>query len=180
MEELVAKRYSNALFEIALEGKTLDKTGEELSFITDALKEHADLFKALRSPLIKPVEKKEMMKSIFQEQLSKEIMNFVYVLIDKNRSGALMEIGTEYHNLLAGYNNTIEAVATTAVSMTKGQITELTEKLTKTSGKTVTLTNEVDPSIIGGVFIQIGDKIIDGTLKRRLTEIEDRLKEVII
>jgi len=180
MEELVAKRYSNALFEVALEENSIDKTGEELSFITEALEAHKDLFKALKSPLIKPGEKKEMMKNIFAEQLSKETMNFVYVLIDKNRSGAMLEIGTEYHKLLAGHNNTIIAVATTAVSMTTKQITELTEKLTKTSGKTVTLTNEVDPSIIGGVFIQIGDKIIDGTLKRRLTEIEDRLKEVII
>ena len=180
MEELVAKRYSNALFEIALEENSLDKTGEELSLITDALKEHPNLFKALKSPLSKPGERKEMMKNIFAEQLSKETMNFVYVLIDKSRSNALMEIGTEYHKLLADHNNTINAVATTAVSMTKKQITELTEKLTKTSGKTVTLTNEVDPSIIGGVFIQMGDKIIDGTLKRRLTEIEDRLKEVII
>jgi len=180
MEELVAKRYSNALFEIALEENSLDKTGEELSLITDALKEHPNLFKALKSPLSKPEERKDMMKSIFAEQLSKETMNFVYVLIDKSRSNALMEIGTEYHKLLADHNNTIKAVATTAVSMTKKQITELTEKLTKTSGKTVTLTNEVDPSIIGGVFIQMGDKIIDGTLKRRLTEIEDRLKEVII
>ena len=180
MEELVAKRYSNALFEVALEGKTLDKTGEELSVITEALKDHQDLFKALKSPLIKPVEKKEIMKSIFETHLSKEILNFVFVLIDKNRSGALPEIGAEYHRLLALHNNTIEAVATTAVSMTKEQITELTEKLTKTSGKTVTLANKVDPSIIGGVFIQMGDKIIDGTLKRRLTEIEDRLKEIIL
>ncbi len=180
MEELVAKRYSNALFEVALEGKTLDKTGEELSFVTDALNEHEDLFKALKSPLIKPMEKKDMMNAIFAEQLSKETLNFLFVLIDKKRSGALLEIGAEYHKLLAGYNNTIKAVATTAISMTKEQIRELTEKLTKTSGKTVTLANEVDPSIIGGVFIQMGDKIIDGTLKRRLTEIEDRLKEIIL
>ena len=180
MEELVAKRYSNALFEVALEGKTLDKTGEELSFITDALKEHPDLFKALKSPLIKPGEKKDMMHSIFAQQISQETMNFTFVLIDKKRSGSLKEIGAEYHKLLAAHNNTIKAVATTAVSMTKEQITELTEKLTKTSGKTVTLANKVDPSIIGGVFIQMGDKIIDGTLKRRLTEIEDRLKEIIL
>jgi F-type H+-transporting ATPase subunit delta len=180
MEELVAKRYSNALFEVALEGNTLDKTGEELSFITDALNEHPDLFKAIKSPLIKPVEKKEMMKNIFSKHLSRELLNFLYVLIDKSRSAQLKEISTEYHKLLARHNNTIEAVATTAVSMTEEQITELTDKLTKTSGKTVTLTNAVDPSIIGGVFIQIGDKIIDGTLKRRLREIEDRLKEVIL
>lgn len=180
MEELVAKRYSGALFEVALEEKTLDRTGEEISFITRAIKDHEDLYKALKSPLVKPVEKKELMKNIFSEHLSREMLNFVYVLIDKNRSAALVEIGEEYHSLLAEYNNTIEATATTAVAMTTEQIKELTEKLTKTSGKTVTLANEVDPSIIGGVFIQIGDKIIDGTLKRRLTEIEDRLKEVII
>lgn len=180
MEELVAKRYSNALFEVALEGKTMDQTGEELSFITQSLTDHEDLFKALKSPLIKPVEKKELMKNIFSEHISREMLNFVYVLIDKSRSEALVEIGAEYHKLLAAHNNTIKATATTAVAMTKEQIDELTEKLTKTSGKTVTLANEVDPSIIGGVFIQIGDKIIDGTLKRRLTEIEDRLKEVII
>ena len=180
MEELVAKRYSNALFEVALEEKTLDKTGEELSFITDALTEHRDLFKALKSPLIKPAEKKEMMGKIFDRQLSRETMNFIYILIDKNRSGALLEIDEEYHKLLAKHNNTTTAVATTAVSMTDQQIQELTEKLSKTSGKAVTLTNQVDPSIIGGVFIQMGDKIIDGTLKRRLGEIEDRLKEVII
>ena len=180
MEELIAKRYSNALFEVALERETLDKTGEELSFITDALEKHEDLFKALKSPLIKPSEKKEMMKNIFEKHLTGETLNFIYVLVDKNRSSALKEISEEYHKLLARRNNTIQAVATTAVSMTKEQITELTEKLTKTSGKTVSLANEVDPSIIGGVFIQMGDKIIDGTLKRRLTEIEDRLKEVIL
>lgn len=180
MEELVAKRYSGALFEVALEEKTLDRTGEEISFITQALTDHEDLHKALKSPLVKPAEKKELMKNIFSEHISREMLNFVYVLIDKNRSAALVEIGEEYHSLLAEHNNTIKAVATTAVAMTKEQIKELTEKLTKTSGKTVTLANEVDPSIIGGVFIQIGDKIIDGTLKRRLTEIEDRLKEVII
>lgn len=180
MAELIAKRYSNALFEVALEMDNLDQTGEELSFITGSLEEHEDLFKALKSPLIKSDEKKEMLKAIFQEHVSKELMNFLSIIIDKHRGGELVEIGREYKKLAALHQNTIEAVATTAVEMSQEQMDALSKKLSETSGKTVTLQNLVDPTIIGGVFVKMGDKIIDGTMKRRLTEIEEQLKEIII
>lgn len=180
MAELVAKRYSNALFEVALETDRLDSMGEELSLITASLEEHGDLFKALKSPLIKSDEKKEMLRAIFQDHLSKELMNFLFIIIDKQRGGDLLEIGREYRMLVAAHQNTIEAVATTAVEMSEKQISALSEKLSQTSGKTVTLQNIVDPAVVGGVFVKIGDKVIDGTMKRRLTEIEEQLKEVII
>ncbi|KAB3530895.1 F0F1 ATP synthase subunit delta [Alkaliphilus serpentinus] len=180
MAELVAKRYSNALFEVALEINTIDVFKEELMFISNCLKEYSQLDELLASPLIQLQEKKDLVTQIFKDGVSNEMLNFLYILLDKRRQGYLQDITTEYVALANASKNMVSAVAITASPMKMVDLQVLEAKLSKSSGKNVQLTNQVDGDIIGGILIKMGDKVIDGTIKNRLGQLKEQLSQIIV
>lgn len=180
MAEIIAKRYANTLFEISIEKNTLKDISKEVIYIQEIIEDNRDLLKILQSPLIKPNEKKDIFKNIFKEEISKELINFIYVVLDKNRGNYLLEIFSVFENLKDEHENTEKAEAITAVPLDDETLNNLKDSLEKSSSKNIILTNKVDSSIIGGIYIKVGDKIIDGTIRKRLNDIHDGLKEVII
>jgi len=179
MAKLVASRYANALFEVGVSEETTGALSDELKVIVDLFNENEDFLKILKAPLISKEEKIALVGKIYEDKVSLEMMNFLKVLIDKDRIGIIDEIFTEFNFLINESNNILEAVAITALPMSQKDLNNLKAKLSQSKGKNIMLTNEVDKSIIGGVLVKMGNEEIDGTVKTRLEKLKDQLSQII-
>ncbi len=180
MAKLVSRTYSEALFQVALEEKKVDLFLEELVFVVGSLKMHPEFFTLFKSPQINVVEKKEIISEVFKDKLSKEMFNFLKILLDKNRGYYIELIKNEYENMLNKHKGILNAVATTAIPLSDEDSLKLREKLEKMTGKNIKITNKIDESLLGGVLVRIGDKVIDGTIKGRLDEVKESLSQIIV
>ncbi len=177
MAKLIAKKYAKALFEITFDEKKYDAVGDELLFILKCLEDEPMLYQVLRNPLVVTSEKKKILDSIFKENISQEVLNFLHIIIDKKREKHIESIVEEYMALTNDVKNIMEAVVITAVPLSDEMSVKLQEILSKSSGKNVRLKNKVDTEIIGGVFVKAGDKVIDGTIKGRLEQMKEQMSQ---
>ncbi len=171
MAELVSKRYASALFEAGLELNKIKEFNEELDFIKRILEEEPQLLQILKHPKINKDEKKDLMNKLFKNKTSEEIINFVYVLIDKRRDNHILEIADYYKELFNEHENIMKVTAITAVPMDKNDQEKLSFVLSNKLNKNIELTNEVDNTILGGVLLKVENKLMDGTLKGQLESI---------
>ena len=179
MINVIADRYAQALFEVGEETQTTSELYQELKQLVDILNENKDLYNFLKSPLIGREDKKNVMKNIFENQLSKNMNNFLKIVIDKDRMSAIVNIQESYKNLLNDKNNILEGTAITAVSLNEKEIKDLEKNLSTKYNKNVTLTNVVDETILGGVLVKLGNEEIDGTIRTRLSKMKKQLSQVI-
>lgn len=176
MAKLIGKRYALALFDTGQELEKVDDFKEELNTIIDILNKEPELVSILEHPKISKKDKKELVKSVFGESISEEMKNFFYIIIDKGRERNIFDINKEYKSLYNENKNIIEAVAVTAVPMKEDSQNKLSVILSEKLGKNVKIENEVDKSILGGVLLKMGNKVIDGTIKGRLESMEKTIK----
>lgn len=180
MAELVSKTYSEALFEVALEEDKIDLFLDEINFVADSLKEFPEFQELIKSPTITKGEKKDIVKEVYGGKLSQEMLNFLMIIIDKSRAGFIEGMRDVFVDKVNDHKGIVEAVAITAVPLSDEDKNKLVAKLEQVTGKTVKLSNEIDKSILGGVMVKIGDKVIDGTLKGKLDNIKDELSQIIV
>jgi F-type H+-transporting ATPase subunit delta len=179
MIDVVANRYAEALFQVGEETDSTTSLYEELKEVVDIVKENKDFYNILKSPLIGRSEKKDLIEKIFNDQISAHLKNFLKIMIDKDRILTLELVEKSFKTLLNEKNNIIEGIAITAIAMQEEEIEELEAKLSRKYNKTVTLKNQVDKSILGGVLVRLGNEEIDGTVKARLEKMKDQLSQVI-
>ncbi|WDV46084.1 F0F1 ATP synthase subunit delta [Clostridiaceae bacterium M8S5] len=178
MAQLVGKRYAEALFEVALEMNKLEKFKDELSSINGVFNSEKKLKTIFEHPKLSKKEKKDIVDKLFKEHASKEVLNFMYIIIDKGRERYLNDINKEYIKLSNKEQGIVEAKAITAIKMTKEEIENLASKLSSKLDKKVVLKNVVDENIMGGVLVRIGDRVIDASIKGQLNEIKGLLNSV--
>ena len=166
MAELISKTYALALFEAGLDLGKVNEFNEELDFVKTIFVGEKKLLQILGHPKINKVEKKDLIDKLFKEKLSLEMLNFLYILIDKRREMYILDMIDQYKGLFNEHENIVKVVAMTAVPMEE-LITVLNNRL----NKKIELTNEVDSSILGGVLLKMENKIMDGTLKGQLESI---------
>ena len=178
MAKLVGKRYAHALFDAGLELNKLNDFKEDLTKVTKVIMEEPKLEQILAHPKVSKDEKKELLSSIFKDMVSEEIINFLYILVDKRREGYLIEISRYFEKLFNEHERIVEVTAITAVPMDNKAQDRLTRVLTNKLNKTVKLKNTVDKDIIGGVLLKVENKIIDGTIRGQLGAMEKTIKEI--
>lgn len=171
MAKLVANRYASALFEAGIDLEKIKQFNEELDFLQTVFSGEEKLLQILHHPKISRSEKRDLIDSLFKERLSEEIINFLYILIDKRREGYILEIVEEYRSLFNDHENIIKVVAVTAVPMEDKAKDKLSLVLKEKLKKTIELTNEIDKKLIGGVLLKVENKLIDGTVKGQLESI---------
>lgn len=179
MINVIASRYAEALFQIGEEEKLTDKIYQELNEVVNLIENNKELFSVLNSPVIPKKEKISIIDNIFKDQINKNLKNFIKILIETNRISSIKDIDSSYKELLNEKNNILEGVAITAIPMNKEEIKKLEEKLSQKYNKNVTLENQVDKSILGGVLVRLGNEEIDGTVKTRLNKVKEQLSQVI-
>ncbi len=180
MAKLVSTTYAQALFEVAMELDSLDQFKDELGFINESFKTHPEFYEVFRTPKINKEERKDIITKVFDDKVSKEVMNFMKILIDKRRGTAISSIYNEYVDMLDDHKGVVKAVVESAVPLTDEEQKALTEKLAKVTGREVHLSSVVKPEVIGGIIVKIGDKVIDGSVRSRLDIMKDNLAQLIV
>lgn len=174
---LIEKRYAEALVDISVQKGMIDAYQEEFKDLVDLYNTHSDLKLLLINPQIKAEAKKELITKLYKNKMKTELLNFVLLLIDKGRIKFLPSILDEYIQLANKHKNILDMTIISAAPLEDTQINALKEKYKALYNSSAVKANiEVDSSLIGGVKVRIGDKVIDGTVKGRL----DSLKQLII
>lgn len=170
----LAQPYAEALLEI--NSDSVDKLINDLNGLSTVLAESTDLRKALSNPLLSSNTKKEIIKSVFADTVSKNIIKFLMVLCDRGRISYLDDV-IEKALELAYKKASIEvAYVTSSVELTASQEETLTTKLQSMTGASqVKLKLDVDSSLLGGFVVQIGSKIIDNSVKGQLRQLSNYL-----
>jgi F-type H+-transporting ATPase subunit delta len=171
----VARRYAKALFDIATEKVQTTKYQSELQVLIDSLETNKDFSTLLLGRVITTSEKKELVKKIFGNEFSQDIINFVCLVLDKGRENLLPEMLTAYTELLDAAAGVVPVSVTAAFELSSEQLAALSEAFTKKLGQPVRLDVSVDKSLIGGLKAQVGDTVYDGSLVGRLADLGRQL-----
>ena len=171
----LAKKYAAALLALAKETGTLEEVEQELAQIGEIVQQNPELADFLRNLLISREAKKEVVERIFTQHLNPMVMRFLGVVIDRGRIALLPDIIDVYLELSHVERNIAEAQVRLAVDLTDEEETRLIRELNELTGKEIYLEKTIDPSILGGMIVTIGDRRIDGSLKRQLHEMKTTL-----
>ena len=179
MIDVIANRYAEALFQLSEEENITKEIYNELHDVVEVIKNNKELDNVLKSPLVAKNEKTQLIEALFNNKINNDLKNFLKILVEKGRISSLKSIELTFKELLNDKHNIIEGTVISAIALTEKQVKELEEKLSKKYNKNVTLENEVDQSILGGVLVRLGNTRIDGSVKTRLNNIKDQLTQVI-
>ncbi len=161
-----AKRYAQAVFQIALEKKELEKWQSDLKKIA-TLAEDKVLLTLLENPKLRFSDKAELLAGRLSE-VSPLALNLVHLLVARDRLGMVVKITEEYQRLFDAYRGIESAEVTTAVPLGDEAKARLGRHLEEIVGKKVVIKHEVDPALIGGLVARIGGKLLDGSTRSRL------------
>lgn len=167
-EGIAAKRYAKALFEITKDSELLEKVEEDLQLIVNVISSDEDIRNFLNHPQITREIKKEVIKSAFKENISQTTKNLLFTLIDNNRQNTLDGILSEYIKMSNSYRGIIDVETLSVVALNDVEKVNITESFTEKFNKQIRLRNIIDPSIIGGMIVRIGDKVYDGSIRTKL------------
>ena len=171
----VAQRmYARALFEAAQEANRIDAVSADLGALAGAMGESPELRAFLRNPQIEPAGKSEVLGEL-AAGADELVHNFVRLVAEKGRAGELPEISRELDALVARAQNRLEVELTTAHELSDDEASSIVDSIEKASGRTVDATRSVDPSLIGGIVLQIGSHRADGSVRGRLERLRQEL-----
>ena len=168
-----ARRYAQAVFEIALEKKELERWQSDLQKIVSTVGDDAFLA-AMESPKIKFDDKVRLLSERLGD-VNPLVLNLVRLLITRVGIGMIGDIADEYQRLLDGYHGIEPAEVITAVPLDDKDIQKLTENLSTLVGKKIVLKSEVDPRVIGGIVARVGGKLLDGSTRSKLAALRREL-----
>jgi F-type H+-transporting ATPase subunit delta len=174
-EERVAKRYARALFNAAVRTQAVDAVSEALQQLLNTLHEQPPLRTLLLNPLIPRERKQQMVQEAIGRQTHPLLASLLSVLVDKRRERLLPEVAREFGELCDEHMGIARVRATTAYPLDSQQEHALVRGLEQRTGKTVVLQTNVDPSLIGGIVVRIGDTIIDGSVRGQLLRLRQYL-----
>lgn len=174
-QKVIAERYAEALFELAQEKRQESKFLGVLKDVVKISEDHADYNRIMNHPAISRDNKKELLKQLFEAQVPKEMLSFLFLLVDKKREDHLSEIAAEFQRLLNAYNQTVIAEITSAIAPYKKTQSILEDELEAYLGRKVEVTYKTDPALLGGITIKIGDRMIDGSLRTQLNQMAQAL-----
>lgn len=163
----VGRRYSKAIFEIAEEKKQVKEIYEMLNSAMVLYRTDKEFKNFILNPLIDNEQKKSVLNEIFGKDNS-ENLNILLYILDKGRMNCIKYIVAEYLKIYYRKNRILDVKATFTKELTDEQKKKLIDKLSQKTGKEINLEIKIDKDILGGGIIKIGDKIIDGSIRREL------------
>ncbi len=166
MEE-IAEVYGRSLFEVASEHDKTDEIREQLGQFAEALDANRDLAIYFFSPYFSTQEKKDGLARLL-DGADDALVNFLELLIEKHRMPAIFRIRRYYDSLWEQAHQILPVRIATAIALDEGVAKQLGEQIEKTTGQRIELTQTVDPDILGGIVLRVGNSILDASIRNRL------------
>ncbi|MEX0298308.1 MAG: F0F1 ATP synthase subunit delta [Kordiimonas sp.] len=175
----ISGRYAVALFELALDGKALKAVESDLTNLKELLAESADLRDLVTSPLISRDEQSNGITKVAEAaKLSELTVKFLGVLAANRRLGALSATVADFEKLMAHHKGEVKAEVVSAHALTKTQITALKKQLKSAIGQDVDIDASVDETLLGGLKVKVGSRMVDSSLKTKLDNLAITMKGV--
>jgi F-type H+-transporting ATPase subunit delta len=168
--EEIAEVYSRALFEVAKEQGKLDEVREQLGQFADAVAEQRDLQVFFFSPYFSAEEKKEGLSKTV-EGADEIVMNTLQLLIDKHRMPALFRIRRQLDKLWEEENRLLPVQLTSAIKLDEGTVKQVRDAIAEQTDRRIDLKTHVDPDILGGIVLRVGNSILDASIRTRLEQL---------
>ncbi len=169
MEE-IAQVYSRALFEIAQEHDKLDELREQLNQFAGAVEENRDLAVFFFSPYFSTQEKKEGLGRVLDDA-DEALVNFLEMLVENHRMPAIFRINRQYEELWQEENKLLPVHITSAIELDEETVQHIGDTIGEQTGKRVDLSSRVDPDILGGIVLRVGNSILDASIRNRLNRL---------
>ncbi len=175
MEE-IATVYARSLFEVAKEHGRLDQVREQVGQFADALNGNRDLAIFFFSPYFSTEEKKDGLKRLI-DGADPVFMNFLEALVERHRMPAIFRIRTHYDQLWDNENQLLPVEVTSAVALDEETITSIGTRIGEQTGRTVQLSSKVDPDVLGGIVLRVGNFILDASIRNRLNQLRKQVAQ---
>ena len=173
-----ARRYAGALFNIAVERNEADDVARNLADVTAVTSQSPELMSVLHHPRVTRERKKEILAQVFHNQVRPDFEHLLLMLVEKDRASIIPNVATEFARMLDEHRKEVDAQAVSAVPLTDEQKARLEAQLLAATGYKVRLQTRVDESILGGLIVRVGDKLIDASVASQLSQIRNKLKQV--
>jgi F-type H+-transporting ATPase subunit delta len=174
--EEIAQVWARALFEVAKEHDLLDEVREQLGAFAAALNENRDLMVFFFSPYFSTDEKKDGLKrSVIGAEPA--LMNFLEALIERHRMPAIFRIAARYDALWEDERDLLPVEVTSAVELDKSTVGSIGDRIGEQTKRTVELSSKVDPDILGGIVLRVGNVILDASIRSRLEQLRKQVAQ---
>ncbi|RLB46227.1 MAG: ATP synthase F1 subunit delta [Deltaproteobacteria bacterium] len=174
----IGKRYARALLELAQESNQLPKIGKDLDDLDNTWAESAELRAVFATPEVTAEARRKVIEGMAARMgLAPFVKTLLFLLSDRRRMRYLPDVIDAYRLLSESIDKQLRAEITTAVPMPETYYAQVQKELERGTGQKILLTRKEDPSIIGGVITRLGDRVLDGSLKTRLMELQDQLHD---
>ena len=171
----IARNYAEALLALARKANDPHGWGQMLRQVADAVEQDLTLRHFLESPRVSAAQKNEVLARAFQDRTPRLFVRFLQQLVQNRRQMLLPEVAVEYFSLLDEAEGRVHAQVTVAKPADEAQRAAIARELSRVLGKQVVPHVSVNPAILGGVVVKVGDRVMDGSVRRRLASLRDRL-----
>jgi F-type H+-transporting ATPase subunit delta len=173
----VASRYAKSLIELAQERGVLEQVKEDMSLFAKTLHQNRDLALMMRNPIVKSDKKLAVINAVFKGKMNDLTLAFFSIVARKGREAMLEFVAPEFTNQYNVYKGITTASVTTAMPLTEELRNELGQRLVAQTGQKVELEEKIDPSLIGGFVLRVGDQQIDSSVKYNLNKLRNKFKD---
>jgi F-type H+-transporting ATPase subunit delta len=174
-DETIARNYAQALIALANKGNGVDVFGGLISGLADAVRENVVLRRFLAAPQVAEAEKRAVLRKALEGRAPNTFVLFVEKLVSNRRQMLIPGIAIEYVNLVDQQAGRVHATVTVAQPPKPGDAEELSKRLSSALGKSVVAHMLVNPAILGGIIVRVGDSVMDGSVRRRLGALKQAL-----
>lgn len=178
MAQLIAKRYALALFDLAIEKNCINDFENQVQTMYRILNSEEEFMKVLQHPQVLRDEKIKLIQGIFSSKIADELIGLLILVIQKNRQDHILDILNVFLDQVKAYKGIVSATVISAVPLSKEQINQITQKLIAGLKKKVEIQLQIDPSIIGGLKIRVGDQILDSSIEGKLHSLKAELNDL--
>ena len=174
-EPTIAKNYAEALLDLAQKDGDLAKWGRLIDQVSEAMQSDAKLHNFLESPRVAASEKNRIVALALEGQVPQTFLRFLQALVRNRRQMLIPQVATQFHTLVDVVENRVHAAVTVAKQASEADQTLIAERLSKVVGKQVVPHFYVNPAIIGGLIVRVGDTVLDGSVRKRLATLKSRM-----
>lgn len=171
----IARNYAEALFDLARKANNLRGWGEMITEFASAMERDATLRLFLESPRIAAVQKNELLANALQDRMPRLMVRYIQTLVKNRRQMLIPEIAREYLDLVDAAEGRMHARVTVAKEADEALRQTIATQLSRMFGKEVVPHLSIDPQIMGGVIVHIGDTVLDGSVRKRMSSLRRRL-----
>ncbi|REK69516.1 F0F1 ATP synthase subunit delta [Paenibacillus paeoniae] len=174
-DTVVAKRYAKALFELASAAGTVAEVEAQLKLIADTLEQDAGIEKFLSLPSVAPTAKIDVLKAAFGNNVSSLVLDTLQVIVSRRRQSIIVEMYEAFTKIAGEVLGQAHATVYTAHKLSEEELSGVSAQFGSITGKKITAQQIVEPALLGGIQVRIGDRLYDGSLSGKLARLQKTL-----